>query len=362
MSGSTTRDGRDSRGNGGGARARILARVARATAMREKHAHPGRLKTPAAANPAATFVKRFTSQGGEVATPDPDRSPRDWLTSFLERAGRPCHNRRDRRGCTRPVATTVAGCRPRARRSRDLGGVGGGGRDGQPHPTVDRGAGGAAAAPGSRRVGARRPRLRQAGGRAARASAGIAGRGGAALRTEQVRRYRADRRDRGARAGAVHCGADSFPIHVAPTSATPRHGMSVPASRSWRSFPPYTTTTSGKTPYRKCLRTRPAPWKRLDDGVAADLASSKVNPSGRSITRSTSAPLRIPVEGQPAGLAPVGPVLHDLGHHPRLEDGAAQRMRAELPGFTDSQQPANDPGVDAKYSFGILTSRLRRLA
>ena len=84
MSGTATKDGRQSRGNGHGSRARILARVARATAMRDRFAHPGRLKTPAAPHPVATFVKRFTSQGGEVATPDPDRSPRDWLTSFLE--------------------------------------------------------------------------------------------------------------------------------------------------------------------------------------------------------------------------------------------------------------------------------------
>lgn len=87
MSGSATRDRPESHGDVGGARARILARAARATAMRDKLPHPGRLETPAAPDPAATFVKRFTSQGGEVATPDPDRSPRDWLTSFLERLG-----------------------------------------------------------------------------------------------------------------------------------------------------------------------------------------------------------------------------------------------------------------------------------
>ena len=84
MSGSATRDGPGSRGNGRGSRARILGRVARATATRDRHAHPGRLKTPAESDPATIFVKRFTSQGGEVATPDPDRSPRDWLTSFLK--------------------------------------------------------------------------------------------------------------------------------------------------------------------------------------------------------------------------------------------------------------------------------------
>lgn len=87
MSGSATRDRRESPGDDGGARARILARVTRATTLRERLPHPGRLESPAPPDPAATFVKRFTSQGGEVATPDPDRSPRDWLTSFLEGLG-----------------------------------------------------------------------------------------------------------------------------------------------------------------------------------------------------------------------------------------------------------------------------------
>ena len=87
MSGSATRPPRGSPGDVGGARARILARVTRATAMRGRLPHPGPLQTPADPDPVATFVKRFTSQGGEVATPDPDRSPRDWLTSFLQALG-----------------------------------------------------------------------------------------------------------------------------------------------------------------------------------------------------------------------------------------------------------------------------------
>ncbi len=93
MSGSATRDRPESRGDLGGARARILARVTRATATRGKLPHPGRLETPPAPDPATppapttTFVKRFTSQCGEVATPDPDRSPRDWLTSFINGLG-----------------------------------------------------------------------------------------------------------------------------------------------------------------------------------------------------------------------------------------------------------------------------------
>ncbi|MDE2985070.1 MAG: LUD domain-containing protein [Gemmatimonadota bacterium] len=84
MSGSAPRRGRRPRGDGGGARAQVLARVIRATALRDRLPHPGPLQTPTPADPVATFVKRFTSQGGEVATPDPDRSPRDWLTSFLQ--------------------------------------------------------------------------------------------------------------------------------------------------------------------------------------------------------------------------------------------------------------------------------------
>ena len=87
MSGPATRNRRKSRGDGPGARARILARVTRAAALRDRLPHPGRLDTPAAPDPVATFVNRFTSQGGEVATPDPDRAPRDWLTSFLEELG-----------------------------------------------------------------------------------------------------------------------------------------------------------------------------------------------------------------------------------------------------------------------------------
>ena len=87
MSGSASRNRSESRGDVDGARARILARVARATALRDKLPHPGRLETPVAPDPAATFVKRFTSQGGEVVAPDPDRSPRDWLTSFIEDLG-----------------------------------------------------------------------------------------------------------------------------------------------------------------------------------------------------------------------------------------------------------------------------------
>ena len=87
MSGSATRDRRDSHGGVGGARARILARVTRAATLRDGLPHPGRLESPTPSDSTATFVKRFTSQGGEVAAPDPDRSPRDWLTSFLEGLG-----------------------------------------------------------------------------------------------------------------------------------------------------------------------------------------------------------------------------------------------------------------------------------
>lgn len=66
-----------------GARDRILERVARATGSRARHPHPGRLRTDTVTDPAATFVKRFTSQGGEVMTPDPHQTPGDWLTGFI---------------------------------------------------------------------------------------------------------------------------------------------------------------------------------------------------------------------------------------------------------------------------------------
>ena len=90
MSGSAERGGRGSPGDGGGARARIMARVTRAMALRDGVPHPGRRDAPTTPDPVpsprdpvATFVKVFTSQGGEVVRPDPERSPRDWLTSFL---------------------------------------------------------------------------------------------------------------------------------------------------------------------------------------------------------------------------------------------------------------------------------------
>lgn len=86
----TTRNRRDSPGDGGDARARIMARVTRAMALRDRVPHPGRRDAPTTPDPVpshrdpvGTFVKVFTSQGGEVVRPDPERSPRDWVTSFL---------------------------------------------------------------------------------------------------------------------------------------------------------------------------------------------------------------------------------------------------------------------------------------
>ena len=64
-------------------RERILARVAKATASRQRLPHPGALVTPPADDPVGGFVKRFTSSGGEVAEADPERSPSEWLTGFL---------------------------------------------------------------------------------------------------------------------------------------------------------------------------------------------------------------------------------------------------------------------------------------
>lgn len=66
------------------ARERILALVARAAEGRAQLPHPGSLDVPAAGDPVAAFVKRFTSSEGEVAKPDPLRSPGSWLTGFLK--------------------------------------------------------------------------------------------------------------------------------------------------------------------------------------------------------------------------------------------------------------------------------------
>ncbi len=70
-------------GGENGSRARILERVARATVGRDRQPHPGALNTPPPADPFKTFVKSFTSQGGEVATCDPALSASEWLTGFL---------------------------------------------------------------------------------------------------------------------------------------------------------------------------------------------------------------------------------------------------------------------------------------
>ena len=64
-------------------RERILARVAQVTASRERLPHPGALMTPRADDPAAAFVKRFTSSGGEVVEADRGCSASAWLTGFL---------------------------------------------------------------------------------------------------------------------------------------------------------------------------------------------------------------------------------------------------------------------------------------
>ena len=78
-------------------RERILERVARATASRERLPHPGALGGPEAGDPPdaaqsadpppdgplAAFVKRFTSSGGEVVEAAPERTPGMWLTEFL---------------------------------------------------------------------------------------------------------------------------------------------------------------------------------------------------------------------------------------------------------------------------------------
>ena len=65
------------------ARERILARVARATASRQRTPHPGALATPAAHDAARLFRERFESQGGEIVERDATLQPGEWLTGFL---------------------------------------------------------------------------------------------------------------------------------------------------------------------------------------------------------------------------------------------------------------------------------------
>ena len=67
----------------GASRERILARVAQATESRGRMPHPGVLVTPRADDPAAAFVKRFTSSGGEVVEADPAQPASEWLTAFV---------------------------------------------------------------------------------------------------------------------------------------------------------------------------------------------------------------------------------------------------------------------------------------
>lgn len=70
-----------------GSRGRIMARVARAVASRPGVPHPGALATlpsdDAVGDAVAAFVKRFTSQGGEVARADSGLPAGEWLTGFL---------------------------------------------------------------------------------------------------------------------------------------------------------------------------------------------------------------------------------------------------------------------------------------
>ena len=66
-----------------GSRERILARVARATAARERTPHPGALATPAAHDAVAAFRERFASQGGEMVVRDASQQAGAWLTGFL---------------------------------------------------------------------------------------------------------------------------------------------------------------------------------------------------------------------------------------------------------------------------------------
>ena len=81
-----------------GSRDRILARVSRALAGRERLVHPGRLETPTpiAEAPAtqapesalsgleAAFAERFAASGGEVVVADSGRQRGEWLGDLLQ--------------------------------------------------------------------------------------------------------------------------------------------------------------------------------------------------------------------------------------------------------------------------------------
>ena len=56
-------------------------------------------------------------------------------------------------------------------------------------------------------------------------------------------------------------------------------------------------------------------------------------------------PLSIAIEEHAAAFASVGPTLDNFRNHPGLEDGAAQRVVAQLIDCADAEQPARESGI-----------------
>ncbi len=69
---------------GHSSRHRVLARISRAVARREKRAHPGQLQTPQPPDPVVGFARRFSDSGGRVVTANRERHRGEWLTTFMK--------------------------------------------------------------------------------------------------------------------------------------------------------------------------------------------------------------------------------------------------------------------------------------
>ena len=92
--------------NATSSRDRILGRVSRALADRDRLPHPGRLLTPEHADPRSVFAERFARAGGEVVAVEPGRDPGKWLANFLNGLGLPTRS-------VAPAPDLPANLRPR---------------------------------------------------------------------------------------------------------------------------------------------------------------------------------------------------------------------------------------------------------
>ena len=212
-----------------------MARVARATASRAGVPHPGALATPSAEDAredatdhtVAAFVKRFTRSGGEVARPDPGRPPAEWLTAFLRGLEPQVEGvavAPDVPPELRPRLPEVAAAHAGAGVSMAWGAAADTGslvlpstgmRAVQLLPPVH-----VVWVPAGRVFARLEDALLELG-------SGTAGDRGTALRPQQVGGHRPHGRDRGARAGTLHRGAQ-----LNAASSTRLQGISRPALRA----------------------------------------------------------------------------------------------------------------------------------